>query len=90
LAIAIVPGALAFLIWDIWATHAGTWSFADRYTIGITVPSGMVIEELAFFVVVPVCGLLTLVTVRRMLALLRDRRAIAETSSASPSPAEVS
>ena len=74
LAQAVLPVAAVFIVWDLWATHHGTWDFAERYTIGVRLPGGMAIEELGFFVVVPVCGLLTLVTVRRMLALLADRR----------------
>jgi lycopene cyclase domain-containing protein len=74
LARAVAPVAAVFVAWDLWATHTGTWDFAERYTIGVRFPGGMAVEELAFFVVVPVCGLLTLVTVRRMLALLARRR----------------
>ena len=37
------------------------------YTVGVTLPGGMAIEELVFFTVIPVCGLLTLETVRIIL-----------------------
>lgn len=72
---AVLPVAAVFVVWDLWATHHGTWGFAERYTIGVRFPGGMAVEELAFFVVIPVCGVLTLVTVRRMLGLLAARRA---------------
>jgi hypothetical protein len=49
-----------------WASHRGTWGFADRYTIGLRLPGGMVIEELIFFFVVPMCALLTFEAVRTM------------------------
>lgn len=61
------PVLAVFVVWDLWATHNGTWGFADRYTLGIALPGGMAVEEIGFFVVIPVCGLLTLVTVRSML-----------------------
>ena len=49
------------------APDSGTWGFSDDYTIGLTLPGGMAIEELVFFTVIPVCGLLTLETVRKLL-----------------------
>lgn len=67
LALSLLPAAGLFVIWDVWATATGTWGFSDRYTIGITLPGGMAIEELVFFTVIPVCGLLTLETVRGIL-----------------------
>ena len=68
LAVAIVPALIVFVAWDMWATHHGTWGFDPQYTLGITLPGGMVIEELIFFTVVPVCALLTLESVANILA----------------------
>lgn len=65
--LALTPAFAVFVVWDVWASATGTWSFADRYTIGIKLPGGMAIEELLFFTVVPICALLTLETVRSML-----------------------
>jgi lycopene cyclase domain-containing protein len=70
---AIGPVFVVFVVWDLWATHHGTWSFAEEYTVGLRLPGDMAIEELGFFVVIPVCGLLTLETVRSMLARMRAR-----------------
>jgi lycopene cyclase domain-containing protein len=68
LAVALVPSLALFLAWDMWATARGTWSFSRRYTIGVTLPGGVAVEEVAFFVVVPVCALLTLEAVRNVAA----------------------
>ena len=68
LAGAVLPVALFFLAWDMWATSRGDWGFNPRYTIGWTLPGGMVVEEILFFVAIPVCMLLTLEAVRNMLA----------------------
>jgi lycopene cyclase domain-containing protein len=68
LAVALVPSLALFLAWDVWATARGTWSFSSRYTVGITLPGGVAVEELAFFIVVPVCALLTLEAVRNIAA----------------------
>ena len=63
---ALLPAFVAFVAWDLWATARGTWSFSDRYTMGLTLPGGLVVEELLFFVLVPVCALLTLESVRNI------------------------
>ena len=68
LAVALVPAFAAFVAWDLWATASGTWGFDRRYTIGVTLPGGLAIEELVFFVVIPVCTLLTLESVRNVMA----------------------
>jgi lycopene beta-cyclase len=67
LALALLPAVAVFVVWDLWATARGTWAFAERYTIGVTLPGGMAVEELLFFTAVPICGLLTLEAVRRIL-----------------------
>ena len=68
LAIALAPAFAVFVAWDLWASSTGTWGFDERYTIGVTLPGGMAVEELVFFLVVPICGLLTLEAVRIILA----------------------
>jgi lycopene cyclase domain-containing protein len=70
---AIAPMFVVFVSWDLWASHRGTWGFDDRYTIGLRLPGGMVVEELVFFAVVPICGLLTLEAVRAMHARRHPR-----------------
>jgi lycopene cyclase domain-containing protein len=64
---ALVPAYTAFVVWDIWATARGTWSFDERYTVGLVLPGGLVVEELLFFLLVPVCALLTIESVRNIL-----------------------
>lgn len=73
LALALLPVLVVLVAWDLWASASGTWGFSDDYTIGLDLPGGMAVEELVFFTVIPVCGLLTLEAVRSMLA--RWRRA---------------
>ena len=67
LCISVLPAFGLFAAWDLWATSTGTWGFSPTYTLGVRLPGGMAVEELGFFVVVPICGLLTLETVRRLL-----------------------
>jgi lycopene cyclase domain-containing protein len=68
LAVAVLPSVAVFVTWDLWATARGTWGFNPDYTIGVTLPGGMAVEEVAFFVVIPVCALLTLEAVRNVAA----------------------
>lgn len=68
LAVALAPAFGAFVLWDVWATSTGTWGFDSDYTVGVSLPGGMPIEELVFFVVVPVCALLTFESVRNVLS----------------------
>ena len=73
LAASLLPAFALFVVWDIWASATGTWAFNPRYTVGLTLPGDMAIEELVFFTVIPICGLLTLETVRGMLRRLEAR-----------------
>jgi lycopene cyclase domain-containing protein len=61
------PPALVFGVWDAWATEVGHWSFNPRYTTGWKLPFDLPVEELVFFVAVPICGLLTFEAVRNLL-----------------------
>jgi lycopene cyclase domain-containing protein len=72
---AIAPAFVIFVAWDLWASARGTWSFDRRYTIGVRLPGGMAVEELAFFVVVPMCALLTLDAVRAQMVRREARNA---------------
>jgi lycopene cyclase domain-containing protein len=59
LARAVLPVALVFLVWDALAIAGHVWSYNPRYVTGIRLPFGIPVEELVFFLVVPVCGILT-------------------------------
>jgi lycopene cyclase domain-containing protein len=67
LVLALAPAFALFVAWDLWATARGTWGFAERYTIGLTLPGGTAVEELLFFTVIPICGLLSLEAIRAVL-----------------------
>ena len=56
-----------FTIWDVAAIARDHWHYSPRYTTGWTLPLELPVEELVFFLVIPVCGLLTLEAVRSLL-----------------------
>jgi lycopene cyclase domain-containing protein len=47
-----------FLVWDLYATHHGHWWFDAAQTLPPRV-AGLPLEEIAFFVVIPLVGVLT-------------------------------
>ncbi|QSF56282.1 lycopene cyclase domain-containing protein [Nocardioides sp. zg-1228] len=52
-----------FLLWDLWATHTGHWWFDEGQTLPWRI-AGLPLEEIAFFVVIPLVSVLTLEGVR--------------------------
>ncbi|MEV6628097.1 lycopene cyclase domain-containing protein [Amycolatopsis sp. NPDC051106] len=74
LARAVLPVAAVFLIWDAIAIAAGVWDFDPAFVTGVRAPLGIPLEEVLFFVVVPVCGVLTYEAVQALSPLLRRIR----------------
>lgn len=64
LALTLLPVVPVFLVWDLYAVSRGHWTFDDSQTLGLRVPGGLPVEEVAFFVVVPLAAVLTLEAVR--------------------------
>lgn len=64
LVLAIAPVLVVFLIWDAYAIEAGHWTFDAESVTGVTVFAGIPLEEVLFFVVVPIASILTLEAVR--------------------------
>lgn len=72
----LAPVVLVFLVWDQVAVWAGHWDFTGRQLMGWRLPGGLPVEELLFFVVVPICALLTwegVAVVQTRLASVRGR-----------------
>ena len=71
LLVALVPVVVVFSVWDVVAIARGTWDYSRRFTTGVLLPFDMPLEELVFFLVIPICGLLTYEAVGRVLDLGR-------------------
>jgi lycopene cyclase domain-containing protein len=67
---AVVPGLIVFSLWDVAAIAHHHWSYSRIYTTGWDLAGHLPVEEVVFFVVVPICALLTFEAVTRLL----DRR----------------
>jgi lycopene beta-cyclase len=58
LIVTLAPVVVVFAGWDLIGVHTGEWWFSARYTLGLRLAS-LPLEEWLFFLVVPVCALLT-------------------------------
>ncbi|BBX66113.1 lycopene cyclase [Mycobacterium saskatchewanense] len=70
---AVLPVAAVFLIWDEFAVAARVWSYSPTYISGLIIPFRVPIEEVLFFLVIPVCGLLTYNAVSTILGKVHRR-----------------
>ena len=70
LILTIVVAGAPFVVWDLYATRAGHWRFDPAQTLPWRV-AGLPLEEIGFFVVVPLVTVLTYEAVRAV--RLRDR-----------------
>ena len=68
LLLTLVPVVVVFGAWDIAAITAHHWRYDPEQTTGILLPGRLPLEELLFFVVVPVCAVLGFEAVRKVLA----------------------
>ncbi len=71
---ALLPVVALFVAWDVLGIVRGHWTYSERYTTGILLPFDVPLEELVFFVVIPICGLLTFEAVGTVLGVVRRWR----------------
>lgn len=67
LLLTLLPVVVVFVLWDLGAIAAGHWTFDPEQTTGIVFPGGLPVDELLFFVVVPVCAILGFEATRAVL-----------------------
>jgi lycopene cyclase domain-containing protein len=48
-----------YLAWDFWAVSKGSWYFDREQTVGLYIFSRLPIEEVLFFIIVPLMVVLT-------------------------------
>ena len=65
---AVLPVAAVFVVWDAWRSPADVWTYNPRYVTGLELPGALPLEELLFFLVIPLCGLLTYAAVEAILS----------------------
>jgi lycopene cyclase domain-containing protein len=67
LVLTVLPVAAVFVLWDLVAIAAGHWHFDRAQITGVFLPGGLPLDEVLFFVVVPVCAILGFEAVRVVL-----------------------
>jgi lycopene cyclase domain-containing protein len=67
----LAPAVAVFVAWDVIAIDRGVWWYNPRYVTGWRLPGALPVEELAFFVAVPICALLTYEAVTIVLGATR-------------------
>ena len=75
LLLSLLPVLAIFLVWDVVGIVRGHWWYSERYTTGVLFPFDVPLEEVVFFVVIPICGLLTYEAVGTVLGWWREWRA---------------
>jgi lycopene cyclase domain-containing protein len=64
LLLTLLPVLAVFVTWDVYAIHRHEWSYDLNRMTGVVLPGRLPLEELLFFLVIPVCAILTLEAVR--------------------------
>lgn len=64
LLLTVLPVAALFLLWDVYAIAQGHWWFDESRITGVRLPGDVPVDELVFFLMVPIAAVLTLEAVR--------------------------
>jgi lycopene cyclase domain-containing protein len=64
--LAVLPEFVVFVGWVLYAIAQGHWRYDAGQTLGLRLPGGIPVEEVLFFVVVPLCAVLALEAVRKV------------------------
>jgi lycopene cyclase domain-containing protein len=64
LVLSIVPVVVVFYAWDAYAVAQGHWHFDVTRILGSYVPGSVPLDEILFFVAIPLASILTLEAVR--------------------------
>ena len=67
LLLTLLPVVVVFVLWDLAAIAAGHWTFDPEQMTGIVLPGGLPVDEVLFFIVVPVCAVLGFEATRAVL-----------------------
>lgn len=64
LVLSIVPVVIVFFLWDAYAVSRGHWYFDSDKILGIYAPWSVPLDEIGFFIVIPLASILTFEAVR--------------------------
>lgn len=69
---ALIPVILFFSLWDIFAIARDHWTYNQQFVTGIHI-GNLPLEELVFFIVIPICALLSYEAVGTVLEFLAKK-----------------
>lgn len=64
LVLTLLPVVVLFVAWDLYAIVQGHWTYDKAQTTEVLLPGRLPLDELLFFVAIPICAILTLEAVR--------------------------
>jgi len=64
--LAVLPTFVVFVGWVLYAIAQGHWAYDDDLILGVRLPGGIPLEEVLFFLVVPLCAVLAFEAVRKV------------------------
>lgn len=69
----LIPIVLVFSLWDIFAISRDHWTYNQQFVTGIHI-GNLPLEEIVFFVVIPICALLSYEAVGTVLNFVAGKR----------------
>lgn len=69
LLLTLLPVVIIFIVWDLYAISSGHWDFDSTTTTTIRFAGGLPLDEVLFFIAIPICSILTLEAVRSLSGL---------------------
>ena len=64
--LAVLPEFVLFVAWVLYAIAQGHWHYDGEQILGVRLPGGIPLEEVLFFLVVPLCAVLAYEAVRKV------------------------
>jgi lycopene cyclase domain-containing protein len=64
--LAVLPEFVVFVGWVLYAIAQGHWDYSAELTLDVRLPGGIPLEEVLFFVDVPLCSVLAFEAVRKV------------------------
>jgi lycopene cyclase domain-containing protein len=65
---------IIYLNWDYWAIQKDNWSFDSEQILGLYLFGGIPVEEVLFFIIVPLMTVIVYVTLLKIIKYVKERR----------------
>lgn len=65
---------IIYLNWDYWAIQKDNWNFDSEQILGFYLFGGIPVEEVLFFIIVPLMTVIVYVTLMKIIKYIKERR----------------